>query len=69
MNHLNQERASLLEKIEHYERDLHPSLGKANDIRTDEFGMRNVRDDLNNDSRDTHVDTDFEFYFEKNYRP
>ena len=68
INHLNQEKASLLEKTEHYERELHintatktPTNGrksKQNNINDLDFN-----DDFNTNSRN------IEFYFEINIRP
>ena len=76
MNHLNQEKATLLEKVEHSERDLQVNVSKSNQhvdlsSQLSEFGMNNVREAYKNYSSngDSMMDREFEFYFEKNIRP
>lgn len=75
VNHLNQEKANLLEKVEHYERDLQLNVNKVSN--KNEFGSTNsiretYRDnynDANYNGNASMMDNDFEFYFEKNIRP
>lgn len=76
VNHLNQEKASLLEKVEHYERDLQLNTNKTNDIhenaKLSDFGFNNVRSsykNFGNNIKESYADNEFEFYFEKNIRP
>ncbi|RNA43834.1 intermediate filament tail domain [Brachionus plicatilis] len=64
VNHLNQERASLLEKIEHYEREVQVSLKKKIDTNQ----IRERLDELDLDEK-FDFSRDFEFYYEKNIRP
>lgn len=61
---LVQERASLLEKMEHYEREVQVNVNK----KLDPNEIRNKLDALDlNENFD--FSRDFEFYFEKNIRP
>lgn len=77
-NHLNQEKASLLEKAEHYERDLQLNANKSNNEFADsaklkDFGFNNnVRHSyksFGNNIKESLADNEFEFYFERNVRP
>jgi len=72
VNHLNQEKASLLEKVEHYERD----LNMANNISKSNNASSSSLNEFKFNNRDSHQsfnnfgeDKQFEFYFEKNIRP
>ncbi len=83
MNHLNQEKASLLEKVEHYERDLVPSTSgyssssssknnhrMSNGLRNDSLdSMRGDSFYDLNSSNDGYYNNNYEFYYEKNIRP
>ena len=72
VNHLNQEKASLLEKMEHYERELQIKTTKE----TSRIGLEKL-DERENGYSDVYNDTgygkiidrDFEFYYERNIRP
>jgi hypothetical protein len=61
------EKASLLEKVEHYERDLQPSSNKSSEKRV----HKSADSDCINDYEDfqNDVQTNYEFYYEKNLRP
>ncbi|CAF1129739.1 unnamed protein product [Brachionus calyciflorus] len=63
VNHLNEERASLLEKIEHYEREIQVPVN-----RIDKDRIQNRLDELDLDKK-INFEQDFEFYFERNLRP
>lgn len=76
VNHLNQEKASLLEKMEHYERDLQLNVNKSSESQEsmNEFGLNTARDAYNslrgyNNISENLMDNEFEFYFERNIRP
>lgn len=75
LNHLNQEKASLLEKTEHYERDLQINVNKTNhheeiSSRLNQLGLNNVRESYKQFSNSGNMmDNEFEFYFERNVRP
>lgn len=74
VNHVNQEKASLLEKVEHYERDLQLNVTKSNNASSsslNEYGNSNGRDHYHGygNHNDGHTDRQYEFYFEKNVRP
>lgn len=71
---MNQEKASLLEKVEHYERDLQLNVTKSNNASSsslNEYGNSNGRDHYHGygNHNDGHTDRQYEFYFEKNVRP
>ena len=61
------EKASLLEKVEHYERDLQPSSNKSSEKRIHKSADSNYIDDFDDFQND--VQTNYEFYYEKNLRP
>ena len=65
------EKSSLLEKVEHYERDLQVNVKKSNDTHRSamSFGsdLGNGHEVLSDFS--TNLDNEYEFYYEKNVRP
>ena len=65
-NHLNQEKASLLEKMEHYERELNISASKING--TSRKSKHNGFDH-SMDGSDGFYEKNIEFIYEKNIRP
>ena len=73
INHLNQEKASLLEKIEHYERELQINLNKTNGASKKSkqqmgFETNGYLDNLDEYSSNS-LEKNFEFYYERNIRP
>lgn len=73
LNHLNQEKASLLEKIEHYERELQINLNKTTNgtgkkTKHQQTGFENGFNIDNLDDLNT-LEKNFEFYYERNIRP
>ena len=70
INHLNQEKASLLEKIEHYERELQMNSNKTTNWASKkskqigfEYGYLDNLDDFNSNEKS------YDFYYERNIRP
>lgn len=70
INHLNQEKASLLEKIEHYERELQMNSNKTTNGTNKkskqigfEHGYLDNLDDFNSNEKS------YDFYYERNIRP
>ena len=66
INHLNQEKASLLEKMEHYERELNINVNKTNG--THRKSKQNGFDHSLDSSGDFY-EKNIEFIYEKNIRP
>lgn len=65
VNHLNQEKANLLEKTEHYERDIQVNVQK--DGKRVSKSLRDNFDELNDvNSKFGNLENEFEFYYEKN---
>jgi hypothetical protein len=77
VNHLNQEKASLLEKVEHYEREVQKepidTTNNSNNRRIISKNIRHNFDDYDSKFEDDitvdNLGNQYEFYYEKNVRP
>lgn len=64
LSNFKQEKANLLEKLEHYEREIQVNVNKDNFAKAS-TALKEKFIDLDQN----FIDRDFEFYFERNVRP